>query len=292
MKKKLFVVLMAAITAASMTGCAGSTAETTKAAPDAGTTTEAVTTVAASEAGEGTAGGDNAETKAETKAEADKAGGILTMATNAEFPPYEFHEGGEIVGIDAEIAQAIADKLGMELKIEDMSFDAIIPSVTSGKADFGAAGLTITEDRKLSVDFTETYATSTQVAIVQNDSEIADQAGLKGKIIGVQLGTTGDSLAGDIEGATIERYSKGMEAVQSLKQGKIDAVVIDEETAKAFVANTEGIKILDEKMTEEEYALALKKGNTELLGKMNAAIKELKEEGKLDEIVAKYIKAE
>lgn len=273
MKKKLFVVLMAAITAASMTGCAGSTAETTKAAPDAGTTTEAVTTVAASEAGESTAG-------------------ILTMATNAEFPPYEFHEGGEIVGIDAEIAQAIADKLGMELKIEDMSFDAIIPSVTSGKADFGAAGLTITEDRKLSVDFTETYATSTQVAIVQNDSEIADQAGLKGKIIGVQLGTTGDSLAGDIEGATIERYSKGMEAVQSLKQGKIDAVVIDEETAKAFVANTEGIKILDEKMTEEEYALALKKGNTELLEKMNAAIKELKEEGKLDEIVAKYIKAE
>lgn len=282
MKKQLFALTMAALMAASLAGCGSKTPAPTEAVTEAGSTEAAGETKA-----------EDAETEAaeaeETKA---AAGGTLIMGTNAEFPPYEFYEEGKIVGIDAEIAQAIADKLGMELKIEDMSFDAIIPSVTSGKADFGAAGMTVTEDRLVSVDFTESYATSTQVIIVKNDSPITGVADLNGKIIGVQLGTTGDALAGDIEGATIERYSKGMEAVQSLTQNKVDAVVIDQETAKAFVSSNEGIQILDEKLTEEEYAIAVKKGNTELLDKMNGAIKELKEEGKLDEIVAKYITAE
>lgn len=281
MKKSLLMVTIAALMAAALAGCGSQTKETSAAAET--TKADAVTEAVSSEAGA-------TETKAEESKEV--SGGTLIMGTNAEFPPYEFYEGNKIVGIDAEIAQAIADKLGMELIIEDMAFDAIISSVTSGKVDFGAAGMTVTEDRLMSVDFTDTYASSTQVTIVKEGSEITNAEGLKNKIIGVQLGTTGDALAGDIEGATVERYNKGLEAVQSVIQGKIDAVVIDEATAKAFAANTQGIIILDEKMSDEEYAIAVKKGNTELVTKMNAAIKELKAEGKLDEIVAKYVKSE
>ena len=150
----------------------------------------------------------------------------LVMATNAEFPPYEFHEGDDVVGIDADIARAIGEEMGMEVKIEDMAFDSIIPAVTSGKADFGAAGMTVTEDRKKNVDFTDTYATATQVIIVKEGSDIAGPDDLTGKKIGVQLGTTGDIYADDIEDAEVERYNKGFEAVQALTQDKIDAVVI------------------------------------------------------------------
>ena len=156
----------------------------------------------------------------------------LVMATNAEFPPYEFHEGDDVVGIDADIARAIGEEMGMEVKIEDMAFDSIIPAVTSGKADFGAAGMTVTEDRKKNVDFTDTYATATQVIIVKEGSDIAGPDDLTGKKIGVQLGTTGDIYADDIEDAEVERYNKGFEAVQALTQDKIDAVVIDGEPAK------------------------------------------------------------
>ena len=165
----------------------------------------------------------------------------LVMATNAEFPPYEYHEGDEVVGIDVDIASAIADELGMELKVEDMAFDSIIPAVTSGKADIGAAGMTVTPDREESVAFTDTYAHATQVIIVKEGSEIAGPDDLVGKTIGVQLGTTGDLYATDIEDATVEQYNKGFEAVQALTQDKIDAVVIDGEPAKEFVAESEGL---------------------------------------------------
>lgn len=180
----------------------------------------------------------------------------------------------------------------MELEIEDMAFDSIITAVTSGKADIGAAGMTVTEDRLENVDFTDTYATATQVIIVKEDSAIAGPDDLTGKKIGVQLGTTGDIYADDIEDATVERYNKGFEAVQALQQGKIDAVVIDGEPAKEFVKEAEGLKILDEAFTEEEYAIAVKKGNDELKEKINDALANLKESGKLDEIVAKYISAD
>lgn len=230
--------------------------------------------------------------ESESQDDASQEGGTLVMATNAEFPPYEYYEGDEIVGIDAEIAQAIADELGMTLKIEDMAFDSIIPAVTSGKADFGAAGMTVTEDRKKNVDFTDTYATATQVIIVKEDSDIAGPDDLTGKKIGVQLGTTGDIYAGDIEDAEVEQYNKGFEAVQALTQGKIDAVVIDGEPAKEFVAQAEGLKILDEAFTEEEYAIAVAKGNDELVAQINEALATLKESGKIDEIVAKYISAD
>lgn len=228
----------------------------------------------------------------ESKEESGKESDTLVMATNAEFPPYEYYEGDEVVGIDAEIAQAIAEELGMTLKIEDMAFDSIIPAVTSGKADFGAAGMTVTEDRKKNVDFTDTYATATQVIIVKEDSDIAGPDDLVGKKIGVQLGTTGDIYAGDIEDAEVEQYNKGFEAVQALTQGKIDAVVIDGEPAKEFVAQAEGLKILDEAFTEEEYAIAVAKGNDDLREKINDALAKLKESGKIDEIVAKYISAD
>lgn len=284
MKKKMAALAMAALMAASLAGCSSKPAETQ--APE----TAAESKEAAAETTEAAAETTEAAEPSEEAKEA--AGGTLIMGTNAEFPPYEYYENNEIVGIDAEIAKAIADKLGMELQIEDMAFDAIVPSVTSGKVDFGAAGMTVTPERLQSVDFTVTYANSNQVAIVQNESEIASSEDLKGKIIGVQLGTTGDALATEIEGATVERYNKGLEAVQSLKQGKIDAVVIDQATAEAFAKNTDGIKLLEEKMSEEEYAIALKKGNTELLEKMNGAIEELKSDGTIDEIVAKYMDAE
>ena len=215
----------------------------------------------------------------------------LVMATNAEFPPYEFYEGDKVVGIDAEIAAAVAEEMGMELKIEDMAFDSIITAVTSGKADFGAAGMTVTPEREKNVSFSDTYAKATQVIIVKEDSAIKGPDDLKGKKIGVQLGTTGDIYAEDIEDATIERYNKGFEAVQAVQQGKIEAVIIDGQPAKEFVKEAEGLKILDEAFTEEEYALAVAKDNTELVEKINTALSKLKDSGKLDEIVAKYINA-
>ena len=214
MKKRVIALTMAALMAASLTACGGSAKETTAAAA-------ADTTAAAKE--ESTAA---ESTAAESK---EAAGGKLVMATNAEFPPYEFHDGDKIVGIDAEIAQAIADELGMELEIEDIAFDSIIPEIVSGKADMALAGMTVTEDRKASVDFSDTYATASQMIIVKEDSEIAGPDDLKGVTVGVQLGTTGDIYVSDLEadGTTVERYNKGFEAVQALSQGKIDAVVID-----------------------------------------------------------------
>ena len=217
----------------------------------------------------------------------------LVMATNAEFPPYEYHEGSEIVGIDVEIARAIATEMGKEFTVEDMSFDSIIPAVQSGKASFGAAGMTVTPDRQENVDFSDPYATATQVIIVKEGSEVAGPSDLEGKKIGVQQGTTGDLYATDEFGDdAVERYNKGFEAVQALSQEKIDAVIIDGEPAKVFVSENEGLKILDEAYTEEEYAIAVKKGNTELLKGINAAIAKLKESGELQKIVDKYITAE
>lgn len=216
----------------------------------------------------------------------------LVMATNAEFPPYEFYQGDTVVGIDAEIARAIAEDMGYELVIEDMAFDSIIAAVQSGKADFGAAGMTVNEERLQSINFTDTYAHASQVIIVKMDSSIKTPDDLVGKTVGVQLGTTGDIYSSDIEDAKIERYNKGFEAVQALNQDKIDAVIIDREPAKVFVSENTGLVILDESFTEEDYAIAVAKDNTELLEQMNASLAKLKESGKLQEIIDKYISAE
>lgn len=216
----------------------------------------------------------------------------LVMATNAEFPPYEYRDGENFAGIDVEIAQAIADDMGLKLVIEDMQFDSIIAAVQSGKADIGIAGMTVDEDRLQSVDFSLPYTTAAQVVIVTNDSPIASPADLEGKTIGVQLGTTGDIFAGDIENAAIERYNKGFEAVQALGQNKVDAVIIDREPAKVFVSENEGLKILDEEYTVEEYAIAVAKNNQELLNQINDSLTKLKDSGKLQEIIDKYITAD
>lgn len=232
-------------------------------------------------------------TKTETTAAGQQeAAEKLFMVTNAEFPPYEYYDNNKIVGIDVDIARAIADKMGMELDVQDMAFDSLIPAVQSGKADFTAAGMTVNEDRMKNVDFTDTYAEAAQVIIVKEGSEIKTPDDLMGKKIGVQTGTTGDIYADDIEEADVQRFNKGLDAVMALSQGKIDAVIIDREPSKVFVKENAGLTILDEAFTEEEYAIAIKKGNAELLDKMNSAIKELKESGELKKIVDKYITAE
>ena len=226
--------------------------------------------------------------------------GVLTMATNAAFPPYEYIEGGEVVGIDADIAAAIAEKLGLELQIEDMEFDAIIEAVKSGKADIGLAGMTVTPDRAEEVNFTASYATGVQVVIVTEDSALTSVDDLLAEgasnVIGVQRNTTGDLYTTwDLEDAglaTIDRYSKGAEAVQALKTGKVDCVVIDNEPAKAFVAEVEGLKILDTEYILEEYAGAMNKDNAELFEAVNAALEELIADGTIQAIIDTYISAE
>ena len=226
--------------------------------------------------------------------------GVLTMATNAAFPPYEYIEGGEVVGIDADIAAAIAEKLGLELQIEDMEFDAIIEAVKSGKADIGLAGMTVTPDRAEEVNFTASYATGVQVVIVTEDSAIVSVDDLfaegASNVIGVQRNTTGDLYTTwDLEDAglaTIDRYSKGAEAVQALKTGKVDCVVIDNEPAKAFVAEVEGLKILDTEYILEEYAGAMNKDTAELFEAVNVALEELIADGTVQAIIDKYISAE
>ena len=238
----------------------------------------------------------NKETKTETTEQTDKKE-TLIMGTNATFPPYEYYENDTIVGIDADITAAIAEKLGMDFKIEDMEFDSIIPAVQSGKVTMGMAGMTITEDRLASVDFTEPYTTSVQAIIVKEDSPIASSDDLfAGNVtVGVQTGTTGDIYTtGDIEDAgkgTVERYNKGADAVQALLTGKIDCVVIDNEPAKAFVAANEGLKILDTEYATEEYAICMAKGSP-LYDDVNNALKELIADGTVQSIIDKYIKAE
>lgn len=294
MMKKRMLCLAAAVCTVSLAACGGNSAPETTAA-----TTAAQAEAAEAENTEDTSA-EEAEAAEGSEAQAGSEGGTLVMATNAEFPPYEYHDssttgpdGSDIVGIDVEIAAAIAEKMGKELVIEDVQFASIIPELLSGKADIGAAGMTVTEDRLVNVDFSDTYATAVQSIIVTNDSEIAGPDDLAGKLIGVQEGTTGDLYSTDDFGDDmVERYLKGVDAVQALLQGKIDAVIIDEEPAKVFVSENEGLKLLDAAYAEEEYAIAVKKGNTELLDQINSAIAELKESGKLDEIVAKYITAE
>ena len=223
----------------------------------------------------------------------------LVMATNAEFPPYEYYDGDVVVGIDAEIAAAIAEKLGMELEIVDTAFDSIIPAVVAGKYDIGMAGMTVTDERLEEVNFSESYATGVQVVIVKADSAITtvdDLFGENNYTIGVQTGTTGDLYSTwDIEDeglGTVSRFNKGADAVEALKIGKVDCVIIDNEPAKAFVADSEGLKILDTAYAEEQYAIAISKDAPELLEKINTALAELTEDGTVQTIVDKYISAE
>ena len=246
-------------------------------------------------------GGD--EPKADEKPE-------LIMATNAAFPPYEFKEGDSFAGIDVDIATLIAEKLGMVLVIKDVEFGSIVGGVQSGKFDMGMAGMTVTEERLESVNFSTSYANGIQSVIVPADSEYAsfedfytgfdadgNPAGVKEGIkIGVQQDTTGDIYSSSTAAEwgfgdeNVVRYKTGAEAVQALATGKVTAVIIDNEPAKSFVAATEGLKILEGEYTNEDYAICVAKENTELLEKINGALAELEAEGKIQEIIDTYIK--
>ena len=221
----------------------------------------------------------------------------LVMGTNAQFPPYEYVEGGEVVGIDAEVAQAICDKLGYELEIQDMEFNSIISYVQTGKIDFGMAGMTVTEERLEKVSFTTYYATGIQAVIVKEGSPITcvDDLYAEGAdyLIGVQTSTTGDIYATDDFGADhVMQYDNGATAVAALSAGKVDCVIIDNEPAKVFVEKNEGLVLLDTEYAMEDYAICVAKENTELLEKMDAALEELIADGTVQTILDKYITAE
>lgn len=225
--------------------------------------------------------------------------GVLHMATNAQFPPYEMvSDDGGFEGIDVEIATLIAEKLGLELVVDDMEFTSVITSVQSGKSDIAMAGLTVNDERKEYVDFTDSYATGVQVVIVKDGSDITDIAGLEGKMIGTQEGTTGYIYCSDTpeKGGFGEdhviAYTNGATAVQALLDGKVDCVVIDNEPAKAFVAANEGLKILDTEYTTEDYAIGVSKDNTALKDAVNTALQELIADGSVKAIIDKYITAE
>jgi len=213
---------------------------------------------------------------------------VLTMATNAEFPPFEYLEGEKIVGADVEIAEAIAKKLGMTLEITNIDFDAALTGAATGKYDVAVAGITANDDRRKNMDFTKDYYTASQAIIVMADSEIKTAADLTGKTISCQEGTTGEQYLLD-ENYNIQSFKTGAEAISALTSGKVAAVVIDDAVAKALSAKQEGkTVVLDEALTKENYAIATKKGNSELVEKINKALDELKADGTLAGIFEKY----
>ena len=267
----------AGLTAAALalTACGGSSSSTASSTASSAASSEAASSSAAAEL---------------TTVEAGK----LTMATNATFPPYEMTtDTGAFEGIDVDTAQAIAEKLGLELQIDDMEFDAALLSVQQGKADIVMAGVTVTDERKAVMDFSDSYATGIQSIIVPEGSDIATPDDLAGKKIGTQRGTTGYLYCSDDFGDdAVVAYDSGLTAVQALNNGQVDAVVIDNEPAKAYVESNPGLKILDTSYAEEDYAIGMNKSNTALLEAVNAALEELKADGTLQAIVDKYIKAE
>ncbi len=235
--------------------------------------------------------------------DAIKEAGKLTMYTNAEFPPFEYMDGTEVKGVDVDIAQAIADKLGVKLEIHNVKFDTIIGSIQSGKGSIGAAGITVTDERKESVDFSIEYTTSKQYIIVAADSTVAKIEDLAGMKIGVQLGTTGDFIITDEingteegkgvlqdTGASVTTYNSAADAAIALNSGKIQAVVIDKLPAEIVAGNYENLKAIelvyaDGSNTEESYAICVAKGNESLLKVINEVIEELKANGKIDEFI-------
>ena len=266
------------VAALALTACGGSSSTASSAAASSVASSAAASSEAAS-----------AAATELTTVEAGK----LTMATNAAFPPYEMTtDAGEFEGIDIETAQAIADKLGLELQIDDMDFDAALLSVQQGKADIVMAGVTVTDERKAVMDFSDSYATGIQSIIVPNDSDIASPDDLAGKKIGTQRGTTGYIYCSDDFGdENVVAYDDGLTAVQALNNGQVDAVVIDNAPAQEFIAANPGLVILDTSYAEEDYAIGMAKGSS-LEDAVNAALKELKADGTLQSIVDKYITAE
>ena len=262
------------VAALALTACGGSASSAASSVASSAASSEAASSAATAEL---------------TTVEAGK----LTMATNAAFPPYEMTtDAGEFEGIDVDTAKAIAEKLGLELQIDDMDFDAALLSVQQGKADIVMAGVTVTDERKAVMDFSDSYATGIQSIIVPNDSDIASPDDLAGKTIGTQRGTTGYIYCSDDFGdENVVAYDDGLTAVQALNNGQVDAVVIDNAPAKEYVAANPGLKVLETSYAEEDYAIGMAKGSS-LEAAVNAALEELKADGTLQAIVDKYITAE
>lgn len=283
--KKLFALLLALSLTLALAACGATGTESSKSNAESETSKSS----AQSEASKS---GADAESAGYTLAE----DGVLTMATNAYFSPYEYYDAGnEIVGIDVDIAKAVAEKLGLELKIEDMEFNSIIDAVQSGRADIGLAGMTVEPDRLENVDFSDSYATGIQVVIVKEGSGIQslDDLGGDDVLIGVQLGTTGDTYAVDSYGQEhVEEFNNGNDAIMALLSDKINAVLIDQEPAKNYVAANEGLTILETEYAVEDYAACIAKDNAALTEAVNQALAELKEEGVLQSIVDSYITAD
>ena len=284
--KKLTALLLGTAMVLSLAACGGS-ASTASSEADS---SEAASSEETSEAASSEAASESADAAELTTVTAGK----LTMSTNAAFPPYEMTaDDGSFEGIDIEVAAAIADKLGLELQVDDMDFDAALLAAQNGKSDMVMAGVTVTDERQKVMDFSDTYAEGIQSVIVPEDSDIASVDDLAGKTIGTQRGTTGYIYCTDDFGEdSVVAYDNGLTAVQALNNGQVDAVVIDNAPAKEFVAANTGLKILDTAYAQEDYAIGVAKGNTALLDAINGALKELQADGTLQSIVDKYIKAE
>lgn len=213
----------------------------------------------------------------------------LIMVTEAGFAPYEYYSNGEIVGVDVDIAKEIAASMGKELVIKDIAFDSIINEVKTGKADFGAAGISYNEERAKNVDFTINYSTSKQVVIVKNDSGITNIDGINGKKIAVQLGSIADTyVSSTYKDASVVRQKKYLAAIEDLNTGKVDCVVMDLLPAEQILKTNRGLKILDGALVEDSYGMIVKKGNKELLNNINKVLEKLKNEGKIDEFIIKH----
>jgi polar amino acid transport system substrate-binding protein len=273
MKKVISILLMISMMFALFTGC--SSGENSKPQDD---------------------GSNNQQSSGEVKEEDDKS---LVMYTNAEFAPFEYFKGEEIVGVDVDIAKEIAKDLGKELTVKHTDFDSLVPSLVTGKADFVAAGMTINPEREDEVDFSIPYVESVQNIISAKDNELKSMEDLKGKKIGVQRGTTGDTSVtdainkedGDLygSGAEVKTYSSALEASQDLLVGRIDAVVIDKLTAEEIVKNnTDNLMTVEFGEISEHYGIAVVNGNTELLDSINKTLQRLIDEGKIEEFISNH----
>ena len=211
----------------------------------------------------------------------------LVMVTEAGFAPYEYYDGEEIVGVDVDIAKEIAAAMGKELEVRDIAFDSLINEVQSGKADFAAAGLSVTPEREEQVDFTINYATSKQVIIVRQDNtEITGPDDVNGKTVSVQLGTVADMAVSnekDYPDCTVIQQKKYLAAAEDVKSGKADCLVMDELPAQELVKENPELKILDEELFTDVYSMAVQKGNTELLEQINEVLQKLMDEGETEE---------
>ena len=286
--KKITALMLSSAMMLSLAACGGSASTDTassEAASSEAASSEAVSSEVAST--EEAASSDAAELTTVTA-------GKLTMSTNAAFPPYEMTtDNGDFEGIDIEVAGAIAKKLGLELQVDDMDFDAALLAAQNGKSDMVMAGVTVTDERLKVMDFSDTYAEGIQSIIVPEDSDIASADDLTGKAIGTQRGTTGYIYCTDDFGEdNVIAYDDGLTAVQALNNGQVDAVVIDNAPAQEFVEANPGLKILDTAYAQEDYAIGVAKGNTQLLDAINGALEELEADGTLQAIVDKYITAE